>query len=246
LGAGIEDFINDLKSTKEQVQQNIQGSLGYGSFSAPSACKLIPVSKRAAVVRAVGEFAKKYAQSDAFKQWYAEHREQHKPNQPEQLKTMAESRKQQVADMKKALAEQEKAYKEAPANLKDAYKQAIEMTKNMLKEAEHPNKEQDAQMDTYTAQANEQSKKDYQEKLAQWEKEYPANNPRPLIKRRLQEFLSATENIDFNAKLVDRDSRKVFANPEYEQKDGNWKLCFRAGKEATEAARAFAQSWLNE
>jgi hypothetical protein len=37
-----------------------------------------------------------------------------------------------------------------------------------------------------------------------------------------------------------------FANEDYEGKPAEWKICFRAGKEATEAARAFARSWLTE
>jgi len=35
-----------------------------------------------------------------------------------------------------------------------------------------------------------------------------------------------------------------FADPKYEAKSGGWKLCYRAGKESVEAARAFAQTWL--
>jgi hypothetical protein len=36
----------------------------------------------------------------------------------------------------------------------------------------------------------------------------------------------------------------VFANAEYENKPGEWKLAFRAGKEATETSRTFANDWL--
>jgi hypothetical protein len=64
------------------------------------------------------------------------------------------------------------------------------------------------------------------------------------VKKRLQAFLEATKNVDFAAKLVKKDKVMVFAKEEYENKDGNWKLAYRAGKEATEAARAFAQEWL--
>jgi hypothetical protein len=38
----------------------------------------------------------------------------------------------------------------------------------------------------------------------------------------------------------------VFADPAVEAKPSEWKMCFRAGKPATEAARAFAQKWLND
>jgi hypothetical protein len=38
----------------------------------------------------------------------------------------------------------------------------------------------------------------------------------------------------------------VFVNNDYERKPPEWKLCFRAGKEATAAARVFASDWLAE
>jgi hypothetical protein len=37
-----------------------------------------------------------------------------------------------------------------------------------------------------------------------------------------------------------------FVEGAYESKPGNWKLCYRAGKPAVEAARAFAASWIKE
>ena len=37
-----------------------------------------------------------------------------------------------------------------------------------------------------------------------------------------------------------------FANPAYEQKPTEWKLCFRAGREPVEAAKALATAWLKE
>ncbi len=38
----------------------------------------------------------------------------------------------------------------------------------------------------------------------------------------------------------------MFANPDYEAKDGQWKMCFRAGRGVVEAAREEAQAWLKE
>jgi hypothetical protein len=58
--------------------------------------------------------------------------------------------------------------------------------------------------------------------------------------------LDATQGIDYAAKLVKKEKVMVFENPVYEKKDDKWKKGYRAGKEATEAARAFAQAWLKE
>jgi len=37
-----------------------------------------------------------------------------------------------------------------------------------------------------------------------------------------------------------------FADPSFEAKSRFWKLCYRAGKEPVETARALAQEWLRQ
>ena len=38
----------------------------------------------------------------------------------------------------------------------------------------------------------------------------------------------------------------AFVDPRYEEKPSEWKVCYRAGKEPVETARAMAQEWLQE
>jgi hypothetical protein len=45
---------------------------------------------------------------------------------------------------------------------------------------------------------------------------------------------------------VEINRESFFDKHGYERKDNMWKLCFRAGKETTEAGRKFAQAWLGE
>jgi hypothetical protein len=66
------------------------------------------------------------------------------------------------------------------------------------------------------------------------------------VKKRLQEFLNTTNGIDFSAELTEKNGKKVFVNPDYERKDGRWKMAFRAGKEVVEPARNFVQKWIGE
>jgi hypothetical protein len=61
---------------------------------------------------------------------------------------------------------------------------------------------------------------------------------------RLRHFLEVSANVAYDARLSDRDGKTVFADPALEAKPAEWKLCFRAGKPATDAARSFAQKWL--
>jgi hypothetical protein len=66
------------------------------------------------------------------------------------------------------------------------------------------------------------------------------------VANRLRHFLDVSKDVAYDAQLVVKDRAKVFADPALEAKPKEWKMCFRAGKPATDAARAFAQKWLNE
>ncbi len=246
IGAGIDDVLGDMKTTKPAVQDFIQSSFGYGMLSYPSACSAIPEQKRASVVRSVGEFAKAFTATDLFKKWYSSFRDGRKPASPEQMPLAAEARSRQVAEIKKQLAEQEEARASAPADQKAMYNDIVKALKDVLKQVEKVDKSQDAQMDIFVRQANEQSMKEYKEKLAAFEAEFPEGNPKPLVKRRLQRFLDLTKDVDFQARLVKKGDVMVFVKEEYENKDAAWKMAFRAGREAVEAGRAFAGSWLKE
>ena len=87
--------------------------------------------------------------------------------------------------------------------------------------------------------------KQYDQEMATWKRDYP-ESPAPAIAKRIREFLAFSADVDFSAKLVAKDGKMVFENPAYEAKSPQWKMCFRAGKEATAAARAAAQAWLKE
>ena len=68
-----------------------------------------------------------------------------------------------------------------------------------------------------------------------------------LLKKRLQEILDITADVDYAAELKDGyNGKKVFVNPAYEKKAAEWKLAYRAGKTTTDAVRAAAQQWLAE
>ena len=112
-------------------------------------------------------------------------------------------------------------------------------------EAMEKDPQQKELMRQMTEMARAEDKKRYEEQLKAWEEKFPAE-PRVLIKKRINDFLAASADVDFSAKLLPRGDKMVFANEEYEQKPPEWKVCFRAGKEATEAARAFAKAWLAE
>jgi hypothetical protein len=73
------------------------------------------------------------------------------------------------------------------------------------------------------------------------EKIYPSD-PDVLIKKRLEDFLSLSATVDFDAEVLNG----RFLKREYEAKSAQWKMCYRAGKEVVDAARTEARNWLKE
>ena len=69
---------------------------------------------------------------------------------------------------------------------------------------------------------------------------------RTLVANRLRRFLEVSKDVAYDARLIDRDGARVFADPALEARPKEWKMCFRAGKAATDTARNFAQQWLRD
>jgi hypothetical protein len=140
-------------------------------------------------------------------------------------------------EMRAALVEQGlmwlKAYTQTPA-----FEQAYQAHRNDYK-PEEPGTEG-------SAEDLQSAREYYNEQLAQWKEDYPATG-REMVKRRLKEFLNESADVDFDAKLVRKGSKMRFANDTYEsEKSGEWKVCYRAGRQPVEKARAFAKTWLAE
>jgi hypothetical protein len=242
----IDAVAKQLKTTRGEIESMIKTNIGHASFAFPYSSRLVPVDKRADVVKALAEFSKAYTKSEAFMTWYGKYREEEKPKAQADIKPAADQRKEQVEQIKKSIAENEKAYQQATGDMKEVYRQALETMKLMLQQTQNAPAEQDQMMDQMAGQANQDAKKEYEQKLAAWNKDYPAGNPKPLLRRRIQEFLDVTQGVDFGAELVKNGDKLLFKNPDYERKDYRFKLGFRAGKAATETARTFAQAWLKE
>jgi O6-methylguanine-DNA--protein-cysteine methyltransferase len=69
---------------------------------------------------------------------------------------------------------------------------------------------------------------------------------RPQLKQRLQAFITLSETVDFDARLVPMGRKQEFANPVYQRKPAEWKFLYRIGKEPVAEARLFAKQWLSE
>jgi hypothetical protein len=160
---------------------------------------------------------------------------------------MAEQKKQYQEDIKKSINEMKTAQSQAAADQKNIYDETIKMLEDQLKEIDKPDNPMfSPEMDAYNQQSYDMQMEQHKKDIADWEAKYPANNPNLLIKTWLGSFLEQSKDVDFNAQTAIDKDRTKFVKQEYERKDYMWKLCYRGGKETTEAGRKFAQSWLSE
>jgi hypothetical protein len=238
-----------IKLSEDNAKNTIFSDISSKSFYLPGIKELksIAMGERASQVEVVGKYVKDFTATEDFKKRYNEYRESRKPSPPEKPKTSAELKKEYKENIQKSLEEMKTAKSEAAADQKAYYDETIKMMEEQLKEIDNPDNPMfSPEMDNYSQQGYEQQMEQHKIDIADWEAKYPINNPNPLIKTWLESFLDQTKDVDFSAQTAIDKNRTRFVKQEYEMKNNLWKLCYRAGKETTEAGRKFAQSWLGE
>lgn len=241
------DLWQQLGLTKVEGSRQIKESLMYGylQFYGARNIRKIASGDRIAVARDLLAYVKQYVQSEAFKKDYAASRNDSKPIAPEPAKTEEQIRKEKIDDMKEDIMKTEKAVKTAQPEYKKIFEDNLVLQKKALKEFEDPKNKTLRIMVTSEQSNHEYKVKEYERRMKEWDESTP-ENPMVLIKKRLQQVLDITKDVDFNAELTVKYGKKVFVNPVYERKHANWKYAFRAGKEVTETVRAFAEQWIKE
>lgn len=240
------DFLKQLGISKQEANEKISSSFLAGGLDhyGIKNLKNILTNDRAAVVKDLATYAKQYASSPEYLKLYGALKESNKP-QPYPLETPEQLRATMLKQAKEAVQQTEETVKKAPVEMKAIFEKTLEAVKQNLRQVEDPNNKQ---LKSYTQNfpsLEKQMKESHEQQLKAWEAKYPANQFL-YIKIRLQEFLDATKDIDFDAQLTERKGVKYFVNPDYERKGNRWKLAFRAGKSAVETARELAQQWVNE
>lgn len=243
-----DDVWKLLGITKQSGEEKIQNSFTYGYlyYYGVKNAKNIAVNDRAAIARDLMEYTKTYVSGPAFKKYYEQLRLSSKPQEPAKktLRTVEQIQKEEIAKTEKSIKETEKNMKEMPQYAK-SMEPVLDMLKKNLKEYQNPNNPMFASIAMGEKYQQENDLNNYKESLATWEKNYP-ENINLFIAEKLRKMLDNTKGIDYNAELVEKWGKKRFVNPNYESKNQEWKQGFRAGKDVTEPARAFAQKWLNE
>lgn len=189
------------------------------SFQVPRARLLADIisGDKAAATKELCEYVKKYVNSEEFITEYNRLREDAMPL-TDKGSTLANLRRNKEVFQKNI------------NNYKTDTKYVAEQQKLM--------DENQKRIDALT----EAAKKPFPGKEA-WEKAYP-KDPAVLIKKRLQEYLTVSATVDFNAKLTGTGRRQTFVNAAYEKKSLKWKAIYRAGKEVNEVVTAFVKEWM--
>ncbi len=244
--ASAADILSQLgipvDAAKEAAATIVSGGV-YNPGLPAKAFKLLAPAARADAATAGVAWLKSYAASAEFKQQYARIRETHKPDAPAFDGTPEEELKKASDEQKEANEESKKAIAALPPEQRKALEEALKSAAAIIAQMDTP-EQRKIRLDAIKAARAERTTQ-YQQELATWQRDYP-EDPRPVIARRLREFLALSADVDFAAQLKSQDGRMVFANPAYEAKPAQWKMCYRAGKEATTAARSAIQAWLQE
>jgi len=218
------------------VQAAIAGTVPW---AAAQKFKAAAPTQKVALVRSAIGWAKTFTASAPFASAYAQARDRVKPGPPENALSFDDRMKEQLEQIDKSEAEMKKNLAAQPAMLK----QVLEGLEASRQQIQAMSKNPDIRK-SFEMQGAE-AKKAYAADLAKFDREHPAD-ARAAIAIQLHHFLDVCRDVDFGAQLKGSGSSKVFANPAYEQKSSEWKMCFRAGREPVEAARTLAEAWLKE
>ncbi|MBL7739285.1 MAG: hypothetical protein JNK14_08690 [Chitinophagaceae bacterium] len=243
-----DDMWKMLGINKQSGDEKIKNSFMYGYlyYYGVKNAKNLAVNDRAAVAKDLLTYTKAFVSSSAFKKQYDDMRKQSKPEEPalKPLRSIEQIQKEEIAKTEKSIKDIEKNMKEMPQFAK-SMEPVLDMQKKNLKEYQDPKHSYFTAIAQGEKYDQENQLRNHKERTEQWKKSMP-ENVNDFIAERLQKMLDDTKDIDYNAQLVEKYGKKRFANPKYEGKKQEWKQGFRAGKEVTEPARAFAQQWLNE
>lgn len=246
----LKGLLQQFKTDETNAKQSILYAVSGPSYYLPNVkiLKDLAVGDRVSAIQSIGNNVKEYLSSKEFVKNYNQLREDRKPTAPEAPKLSDQLKQEQKNNLLNAIAEAEKNKKQMGADQQAMFDEIINVYKQQLADIDDPEKTMyKPEMDDYIKQSYQMQIDEYNNKLAEWENEYPKDNPNLMIKKWINNFLDKSADINFDAKLEkDKYGKMKFVDQQYEYKDSQWKLYYRAGKETVNAARTFAQNWVKE
>ena len=250
VALSAQGWPRDVGVPEQEFQNSVYSSVTGGYLSLPMSydqIRTLPLTRRVEVTMATATGAKAYLKSETFRARYAKDMAggRFSPQAPTPARKYADHVKEEQASLNEQLAELKKGMASLPPDARTQMQAMAQGAEKML---------QDQLRELNAASAEEKAawEKEDRERFTQEEAEYAElvkdgkalpRDPNALVRRRLQEFLTQTADVDFNAKV---DGQHRFVNPAYEAKPKIWKSCYRAGRLATDAARLYVQQWLKD
>jgi hypothetical protein len=207
----------------------------------PAAFLAMAPAARVTLVNFALNLARTFVDSDDFKRRYADHREANGPDPLPEEQTADTVLAKQRAGFENQVAEMRKMFDQITPEQRATLEEGWKDMRDQLTAMEQGERRKEIEGGLKDQRAEQVRRRD--EAMKAFEKTYPADH-RALVAMRLRHFLNATRDVAYDAQLVDKDKKKAFADEALEAKPAEWKMAFRAGKPATDAARAFAQKWL--
>jgi hypothetical protein len=244
--AAAQDHLATLGISEGRAKEAVFDSLMADAVSIagkPAAFIAMAPAARVALVNFALNLARTFAESDEFKRRYADHREANGPEPLPEGQTADAIFAKQRAGFENQVAEMRKLFDQITPEQRATLEEGWTDMRRQLDEMEKG--ERRKEIEGLLKDQRDLQIRQRDEAMKELEKTYPAD-ARKLIAMRLRRFLDVTKDVDYAAQLVDKDKKKVFANAALEARTAEWKMSFRAGKPATDAARAFAQKWLND
>ena len=247
LAAGVvaaaTDVFQEHGLDRKAWGDSFVNSLTDGAIYAPSftpKLRSVPAGHRAAVVNALGAAAKAFVGTPEFRARYAKEYESSLPDDLRPPRSAKEIESSQRAEMQKGLVEMEQAAKSMQG---DARKQVEAAMTQMRAEFDR----QAASLARAAEQQAAEEKRRYEAaKNSPPDPNALSADPKVSLRRSLKSFLDQTSGVDYAAETKASSRTRRFTRPDYERKPMAWKTCYRAGREACDAARAFASGWLAE
>ena len=198
---------------------------------------------RVAIVNFALSLARTFVESDDFKRRYADHREANGPDPLPPIPSADEVLAKQRAGFEDQVEQMRKLFDQITPEQRVTLEEGWKDMRRQLTEMETGPRR--AELDIALRQQYAALSREREAAMKELDAVWPTDH-RTLVAQRLRHFLDVSKDVAYDARLLDNDGAKVFADPALEARPKEWKMCFRAGKPATDAARAFAQKWLSD
>jgi hypothetical protein len=244
--AAQSDVLASLGTTPREAHDSIFSTVATGVVTLAgekSVFKAATSEQRAAMVRAVVAIARTFIGSADFARRYAIYRDAQRPEAPAVAQSGDEALQQQQQQMELAIKQAMAAAAQLPADARKELEANVAEMRRQIAELNADSAYRDA-VNASVVEGARLAASEHAKKMAAFDADYPADVD-ALIARRLRQFLLTCGEVDFAAQLeTGKDKKQRFVNKAYEARSAEWKLCFRAGKPAVDAARAAATEWL--